>query len=615
MGRMKSATWMRPIVADITLSLWRLLPANPIVVRVVQGGGKRIQHLWLRASYLLVLFLVLLVMQLSVFDGRSSLSDLAKSSTQVFELIAILQLAMMCFLAPIFTAGAISQEKDAETFNVLLTTPLTNAQIALGSLASRLFFVLILLLAGLPIFCITMIFGGVTSRMIFLSFGIAGCTALLTGSLAILISVVRVGTRGTVFSFYVGIALYLFVGLALGFSSWTYVPESIVPGVSDGMTWLALIHPYWALEVALNHVRAPDAAAVADYGWPLKQMAVAPHSAYMLMTLLASGVLVALATFFVRSGVKQGEPSWWTRLRRWGRPNGRDERTRRPRRVWANPVAWREAVTRASAASSNLMRYSYLACGLAAAVLFLMAYGSGRFANVSSARDWLVSIVMIEFVIVLLMAVNTAATAITRERDDGTMELLLSTPLTSRYIVWGKLRGLISFALPLMAVPAATVLLVAVYDFLAGEPRPLVSIMSALLLAVLLAVYAALTCMLGLHMSLKSRRSVQAVLASVGILVVAAFGFGLCAYGLARNLDYIAALMTPLTFVTAIYYVLNPEDLVRSVGSSTGLAINEVKVLLSVGTLLAAGLYSAIVAGAYRSMVANFDMIVRKQSR
>ncbi len=106
---------MRPIIADVALSFWRLLPANPIVVRVVQGGGKSIQHLRLRAAYLRVLFLVLLVMQLIVFDGRSSLSELAKSSTQVFELIAILQLAMMCFLAPIFTAGAISQEKDAET--------------------------------------------------------------------------------------------------------------------------------------------------------------------------------------------------------------------------------------------------------------------------------------------------------------------------------------------------------------------------------------------------------------------------------------------------------------------------------------------------------------------
>ena len=259
----------RPIIADVALSLWRLLPGNPIVLRVVQGGSKRMQHFWARALYLAILLLVMLVAQLAQGTGGNALDTLAKSLSRVFELISLLQLAMMCFLAPTFTAGAISQEKDAETFNVLLTTPLTNAQIALGSLVSRLFFVLSLLLAGLPIFCITMIFGGVTSQQIFLSFGLAASTAIVTGSLAILISVMRVGSRGTIFSFYVGIAMYLAIGYALGMARWTYVPESIIPGTGAGMTWLALIHPYWALEVAMNHVQPPAAAAVAHWIWPI----------------------------------------------------------------------------------------------------------------------------------------------------------------------------------------------------------------------------------------------------------------------------------------------------------------------------------------------------------
>jgi len=35
-------------------------PTNPVVVRLVQGGSKRLRHLYLRAGYLAVLIIVLL---------------------------------------------------------------------------------------------------------------------------------------------------------------------------------------------------------------------------------------------------------------------------------------------------------------------------------------------------------------------------------------------------------------------------------------------------------------------------------------------------------------------------------------------------------------------------
>ncbi len=613
---------MNPIVRNIGLALWRLLPANPIVLRVVHVSSKRLQHLWARVGYLLILLGVMMAMYLFSSQG-GTLADMAKSATNVFAYIAILQLAMICLLAPVFTAGAISQEKDAETFNVLLTTPLSNAQIVLGSLMSRLFFVLALLLSGLPIFCITMLYGGVTTGQVFLSLGIAAATALTTGALAILISVVRVGTRNTIFSFYLGNALFLLAGLSLGNWKATFVPESVNPvNPNVGMSWLALIHPFLALQVALNWTPAPDPASVAHYGWPLDRMLPAPHVAYMVIMVGLSVLMVAMATFFVRRGVKQGEVGLLSRLVARFRPR-EGERRRRARRVWSNPVAWREAVTRANAASSSVVRYSYIGIAAIAAVVYLWALATGQFFSQRDARGWLAAIVLLEFGTVLLMAANTAATAITREREAGTMELLLTTPLTSKYIVWGKLRGLVSFALPLMALPALTALAVAVFDGAyphfpptGGAPGgPVVSMTSALLLAPLLAVYAAFTCLLGLHVSLKSRRSVQAVLTAVGILVVVGFGLSLCAFAGVSSAPQLGALMTPLTFVTAIWYVLTPDDLAPTTGWGAGATVSGIQFLMVIGTAVAIGLYGAIVAGSYKSMVTNFDIIVRKQSK
>ena len=84
--------------------------------------------------------------------GGASLGDLAKTSASVFQSLSVGQLALVALLAPVFTAGAITQEKDSQTYDILLATPLTNGQIVLGSLLSRLFFVLALLVSGIPIF-------------------------------------------------------------------------------------------------------------------------------------------------------------------------------------------------------------------------------------------------------------------------------------------------------------------------------------------------------------------------------------------------------------------------------------------------------------------------------
>ena len=157
------------VFRDLALWFWRLLPGNPILLRVVAMGGKRIRHLWTRVVYLLALFMVLLVMGAGLLSPRqaSSLAELAKSSTQVFLYVSLVQLALMSFIAPIFCAGAITQEKDANTYHILLTTPLTAGQIVFGSLFSRMYFVWVLLLSGLPIFCITMVYGGVTQAEVF----------------------------------------------------------------------------------------------------------------------------------------------------------------------------------------------------------------------------------------------------------------------------------------------------------------------------------------------------------------------------------------------------------------------------------------------------------------
>ncbi|MCH8343359.1 MAG: hypothetical protein IH983_05170, partial [Planctomycetes bacterium] len=125
--------------------LLRLVPTNPICMRLVQGGSRRRRHLLIRSGYLAVMIVILLFAMLSNLQGAPSVRELAVGAAKTFTLISYLQIGLICLLTPIFMAGAIAQEANPRTWDILLTTPLNNLQIVLGNLFGRLFFILALL--------------------------------------------------------------------------------------------------------------------------------------------------------------------------------------------------------------------------------------------------------------------------------------------------------------------------------------------------------------------------------------------------------------------------------------------------------------------------------------
>src|SRR5262245_20458678 len=146
-----------------------------------------------------------------------SYRDLAEKGASSFEYVAYLQIGLICILAPVFMAGAIAQEANPRTWEVLLTTPLGALEIVLGNLIGRLFFILALLFSSLPLFAITQYFGGVPGGSIFASYAIDGSAALLVGSIAIALSVSRLVGKRAVFAFYVCVVSYLAVTIGIDY--------------------------------------------------------------------------------------------------------------------------------------------------------------------------------------------------------------------------------------------------------------------------------------------------------------------------------------------------------------------------------------------------------------
>lgn len=601
----------KSIASKLALAVWHLLPANPILVRVVSGASRRVRHLWLRTIYLAALVAVVFFSLLTSLPGQAaSLTDLAKNASVTFKYASTVQLLLMCFLAPVFTASAITQERDAKTFNILLSTPLSSAQIVLGSLMSRLYFVIMLLLSGLPVFLITMVYGGVTARQVLESFALCAATAFITGALAIFVAMVGVGTRRTIFSFYLVIALYLLAGYLLAQWPKTWVDAAPANIMGQQMSWLAPLHPFLALEVALNEFRAPAEGLLTGRGALARYALAHPSGVYVTWTLLTSLILVGSSIFFVRRGGKVGEASWLGNLTARFRRAAADQ-TRNPRAVWANPVAWREATARA--ASGALIRWTIILAGLIAFAVVYFDYLGGTM-PAAQAPMWLAAITAIQVALAMLIAANTAATSMTKEKESKTIEILLTTPLTPKYILWGKLRGLVSFATPLLAGPIVALVVFAATGLARGESPPVVWFEVALELAALLVVYTALVCVIGLRFSLNSRTNMVAVMSSIGTIIILFGAASAVGFAMVKNSGgEFGAFFAPFTPFTAMQYLVSPASLFATSAEFTAGA-SAARSTAFIGSLVAVAVYAFVIWRWYTGLVTDFDRTMRKQT-
>lgn len=594
--------------------LLRLVPLNPIVVRLVQGGSRRGRHNLIRSAYLAVLIAVLLALLLPQ-QGPLKYQTLAVKGAEAFEIVAYLQIALICILSPVFMAGAIAQESNPRTWEVLLTTPLSAAQMVLGHLFGRLFFVLALLVASMPLFALTQYFGGVPGRSILLSYLVAAGAALVVGAIAVSLAVTRLAGRRAVFTFYVSVITYLAATSAIDYSLQP-------PG--GGVTPVTALNPFLALRALLNPTGypRPDPIDLESMAWLPRVWLGDPVMAWILVTVTLSFLLIVASAFTVRTaGAIEGRAPLLKRgLFAW-RPE------RRARSVWHNPIAWREAAARQATLPKVIARWTFIGAGCLWG-LALVAYFHGGGLTPANFRYALLATTWTELIVIVLVAINVSATAISREREDGTLDLLLTTPITPADYLGGKLRGLVSYLVPLLAVPVGTVAVASIYTMFDGFGRaggvsvqeafgiatlttPVVLPEGALIAPLIAAPFTAFCVMVGLQWSMKSKGAIGSVISTVGAVGVVAGIVGLCGWQAGANMPVVGPALSASTPLTALLGVFEPASAFsRSVSSQEDLVT--ARISLVVGAAFAAAVYMLVVYGIRANLVRTFDMAVRR---
>lgn len=136
------------------------------------------------------------------FGGSSAFAS-AAIGQGVFAALLMLMTLQVVFLAPSSTAGAISLEREKQTLDLLVATPISSFAIVVGKLLSALVWVFLLILASLPLMAVVFVYGGIGPEGVLAGYVVLVATAFGLGSFGILCSsLVRRTTASTAITIF-----------------------------------------------------------------------------------------------------------------------------------------------------------------------------------------------------------------------------------------------------------------------------------------------------------------------------------------------------------------------------------------------------------------------------
>jgi ABC-type transport system involved in multi-copper enzyme maturation permease subunit len=227
---------------------------NPVLLKELRQRFRSGKTSWLLALYLLVIgVFVLGFMYLSWRNSPGFFQP--NRSRELFIMLSATQLIMLAFVIPGLTAGVISGERERQTLNVLLTTQLTPWQIIWSKLVSSSAFMVLLVVATLPLYSIVFLYGGIAPGQVLGVFGFYLVTMFLFGCIGVACSsffkrtgVSTVTTYGLAFALSAGtgfLAVFLYEMSRMQQVNWT--PATWTGFTAGVVEFLQCINPVFVL--------------------------------------------------------------------------------------------------------------------------------------------------------------------------------------------------------------------------------------------------------------------------------------------------------------------------------------------------------------------------------
>jgi ABC-type transport system involved in multi-copper enzyme maturation permease subunit len=490
-----------------------------------------------RTLYLLAMLLVLLYVWALWADASSrgpitgsAIRDQARLTEVLAVTLMAAQLVVAVLATPALSAGAIAEEKERRTMELLLATDLSAAEIVIGKTGARLGRMAEFLLAGLPILSALQFLGGVPPELVLM--GVAAClltTAGLAGVGAFVSATLR-RPRDAVAVTYLVMLGYVGLSVVALFLKGTAMFNWRLPvGFGRGVYGNDLLDAFAAGNPILVAVALGRSAAAGNLAGALPIM----MRDYALFHGLLAVVGVALAVWRLRPvALTQSE----------GPRRGRARRAPTRPAIGNAPMVWKELFIGSGWRPGlwlKLILVLLVLLSFTPPVLITAHHApqlmtSDPFAKPdnrggpwgwsndpwvryrSDMNGWARTMaVMIGSLTLLLVAVR-AAGSVTGERAAHTLDELLTTPMGAAEILMPKWLGAL-WAVRKLLLWQGAVFLIAV---LVGAVHPV----GVALFAAAWLVYAAPLASLGLYFSATNRSSMRATLSTLLLAVLAMGG-------------------------------------------------------------------------------------------
>lgn len=506
--------------------------AGPIFAREAYVAPRRPRHFVQRAVYVMGLFILMCTAWLLVAGTQqiSTVGDMARFGTVLFQILAPLQLAIVAFLAALKAASSVAQEKDRGTLILLLMTRMKNSELVLGKLLASLLDVAVMLWVAVPVFALVVLFGGVSMEAVVRVFAVTFATMLVAGSWGSTIALRNEKTFQTLAWTAMGIVLWAALSEAIAFG----LAAAQVPGAAT--IGLAISPSRSILAAARPALGAAGSLAFLGNGviWFL----VSTLSATLLLNMLAilririwnpsresrpAPVVESTPRAIVENEEGAITPVAAAQAEHVD-AHGRDADPKSGRTVWRNPILWREVMTRAYGRKIILIRLAYvLIFALTLAGLYATITSGEALTHRSSSDVTLppAARALAPFFLISLVIVNAlAVTCITTERDSKALDLLLVTDLSPKEFLFGKLGGVCWVTKEMIVLPV--VLCIVLWASGGVSLENLVYLVGSLLV---MDVFAA---MLGIHCGMHYANSRTAIGVSLGTVFFLFLGIATC---------------------------------------------------------------------------------------
>jgi ABC-type transport system involved in multi-copper enzyme maturation permease subunit len=419
--------------------------------------------------------------------ARARLPEFSQSFSQVF---LFGQLGIVALVTPLFTAGAVADERERRTLDLLVTTAMTDQEIILGLYAGRMANLGLVVLTGLPILSVMPLLGGIDPTWVIIIFASTNMTMLTLGALSILASVVAKNSLGAHLGSYAGSLMIVPLTIVPGFIAVmqpdpliSCIPLLISVVIQGGLTVAFL-------QSAARQLRTQSVDWTGEYNALSTSWDQEEKTNYL-------GVLVAAR--HKESPASESPLVTYREVPMY-------VRNRPP--VSDPPVLWKDYYRKNI---GQLMTSISLA-----AIVLVGLFSLSALSTLRQTTDVIGYWVAIVAAIILLPVPVIAAQMISREREVGTLDCLLATPLSTEEIFTNKWQASV-FGTQWGFVALAGILLL---TMLIGVVHPL----SYAMLLVSCLVYAALLSCIGLFFSMFIRSTRMATLFS--LLFVLAAGVG-----------------------------------------------------------------------------------------